>query len=265
MFWAILCVLLAIGAPFAGWWISGKEKKVWMTAAVVSLAALCSYPLLSYVPAFQLSLYPLRSMAYLDDIWPVPWALFFLALGMRQVEPEKRLMRGAVVAMGLLAGAYILFVVGWFIAGAPASAKNVVDQHQITRQSTTYTCAAAATATLCRRFGVEITEQQACEEVLVLPMMGASPAKVAWAVRDLLGERAAAVEILTGVELAPGKVPVPCLAEVIIPPGINHLLVLRDVDAESAYFDDPLNGRTTFPIALARERWTGVVIAVTPK
>ncbi len=236
-----------------------------MPAAMISLAALCSYPLLSYVPAFQLSLYPLRSMVWVDDIWPVPWAMFFLALGMRQVEEEKRLMRGAVMAMGLLAGAYILVVVGWFMMGVPVTVKNLVDQNQVTRQTTSFTCAAAATSTLCRHYGVEITEEQACKEVLVLPMMGASPAKVAWAVRDLLGDRVAKVEILTNVELAKGKVPVPCLAAVVIPPGINHLLVLRDVTDTHAIFDDPLNGRTVFPIALARERWDGVVIAVTPK
>lgn len=253
----ITAVVLA--AP-AGWWLGGRSRMVWLPAAWLLLAATVGYPIVARRPDLLLAVYPTREFAIIDSVWFVPFAVAFLGVASRQVE-----RRSTRVVAGLLSACLVVLGGGstlWVASGAQLALSHAVDDEGVVRQTTSYTCGAAAAATLCRRLGVPMTEAEMARRAGVVPGCGTTMVKVYWALRDTLGDRVASVRLLHVPDLRPGAVPTPCVADLRVAPWLNHLVLVREVRADALVLEDPVMGLTRVPLAEARAMWRSSVVAV---
>ena len=253
-------VLATVLAAPTGWWLGGRSRAVWVPAACLLLAVTVAYPLVARRPDVLLALYPSRDFAAIDSVWFVPFAVGFLGLASRQVD--RRTTR---VTAGLLSAFLVVLGAGsalWVASGARLALRHSVDEEGVVRQTTGYTCGAAAAATLCRRLGVPMTEADMAVRAGVVPGCGTTMVKVYWALRDALGDRVRSVRLLHARDVRPGAVPTPCVAELRVAPWLNHLVLVREVRADAVVIEDPEAGLTRVPLAEAQAMWRGPIVAV---
>jgi len=264
VFFVILVLLATLAAPALGWWLSTKEPKVWGPAMGATLAVTVAYPLLAQRADWMLALTPWRSLAWVDDIWWIPFAACFLSVAAARVDAERKLFKLPAIAVVGLVVLLGLFCTGWTLSGAVVTSREHVDAKGVTRQTTMYTCGAAAAATLVRSLGMERTEAEMARRTGVVPQRGTTFVKVYWALTELLAEEPYDVALTRAAEPT-ADMPMPCLAGVKLSPLLNHFIVVREIKNGRAILDDPLNGRVDHPVEHLKAQWLGVVIAVTPK
>jgi len=253
-------VTLTIGAAPVGWWIGGRPRVVWIPAAVLGLAGTIVFPIIARRPDLLLQLYPSREFAAIDPVWFVPFAVGFLGVAARQVD-----RRSTRIAVGVLSSFLVLLGAGsalWVVAGADIELRHSVDEEGVVRQTTYYTCGAAATATLCRRLGVPTTEAEMARRTGVVPGCGTTMVKVYWALQDMLGDRVERIRLLHAPELLPGAVPTPCVADLRLSIALNHLVLVREVRADCVVIEDPVHGLQRLPLSEARDLWSGSIVAI---
>lgn len=255
-------LVLCLGAPVLGWWLGGRKSSVWVPCAVTALAVTGGHAVISSRPDWMVQWYPHRDFALIDGVWFAPFVLTFLGIAVRRLATHQRVLRGAV--LGCLAAVVALAVGsgGWVVSGSPVATRHIVDHDGVVRQTTSYTCAAAASATLCRRLHVPVTEAEMASAMQVVPYRGTTMVRVYWAMRDVLGDRVRSVQLLHAPELAKGRVPTPCLADLRYGFGLNHCVLVREVRDDDVIIEDPETGIDRMPIAQARRLWSGNIVSV---
>lgn len=253
--------LVLVAGPL-GWKIGGRGRAVWIPVAVLALAGLVAYPLLGWRPDMALRVLPWRVIAAVDDSWFVPFAALFFGIAARQA-PRRGTQVGAIALAVLLIGLGGASA-GWLVSGADVPVGERVDANGVVRQTTGYTCGAAASATFLRLHGLSATEREMARATMVVPMRGTTMLKLYWAMDDVFRPRGRTVELRHCPVLEPGLVPTPCLADVRLGPLVDHVVVVREVGPSGITLDDPMHGVSFVGIEAARAMWRGSILSLAP-
>lgn len=256
--WAAGPVLIVAAA--AAWRCAGVvASRRWTVAGGVALAAVLFGLLLSRRPMLAVTWIP--AVAYFDfRWWFIPCAIFLIRLGVRQKVEAGRLREGR--AIGVLAVALIIFMaVDWAQHLPPAGERftGVPDAATgLCRQSSGYSCTAAASVTLLHQFGIETTER----EMVLRCRTGTGGTQTMGALYGIQSV-AAPHGLRVRLDRPEGKNPawlrVPCLVSLRFSLGVDHSACVLAVDpvAKTLTVADPLGEIREVRFAGFTRDWRG--------
>jgi hypothetical protein len=213
----------------------------------------------AHIPAAEPRLFPWDWYPLVEPWWYLFPAMFIFGSGITLVR------RSVWKRDGLLAGAGFLLldcgVTAVFIE-RPKDLPGIVNYEGICLQSTGYSCAPAAAATLLHRYGVKATEDEMATLCVTrgggIRSAGTSDAGILRGLRHKLQERGTAMISTPAYE----ELPVPCLVPIRISPSLGHCILITGVDPDQVTVIDPLYGRGTIIRSQFERDWQKSAIYV---
>ncbi|MCC6740438.1 MAG: hypothetical protein IT452_15445 [Planctomycetia bacterium] len=256
---ALLLALPLFAAAFAGGvWVGRRRVKAapWVVGAAAFLIFLRIFWRL--YPQYE---YPLFPWDWYVEVRP--WWVFAAAELAIGVGAAKMSTKGARVGVGMLG------LLLWVVAGQRMflsymlpqdEMKGIADSHGVVRQSTDYTCGAAAAATVLEQLGVRATEREMAAECGTNAFTGTDEFGVARGLRRRLPGREVRVRGGGWEELR--RAPLPAAVTVRFVPWIDHWVVVLEVNEGGVVVGDPVGGRKAMGREMFLRKWRGVMVTV---
>ncbi|MBI1290563.1 hypothetical protein GC173_04885 [bacterium] len=177
----LLAVALLVGA-----WFACRTKRMAAAVAASGVALGLIDLWLNRRPDLYVALLPYADAIYFDNWLPYGAALFCGAIPHFAKDKAQRIRMGVMLTA--------LFVLTWAptrdeMRPLAESTENHVDENGIVRQTSRDTCAAAASATFVRLYGVEAGEAEMIQRARTLRGRGTTAVGVYRALRITLAER----------------------------------------------------------------------------
>jgi hypothetical protein len=169
------CVLIAAGALLAGALVgrrlaADRRRCVWVLGPCV--LALVLYALCRWLPAWEVRIFPWAFYAFWQKQWVYAPGIFVLACGGAMLP--IRWNRFVVWAAAAALLAFSAWTGRWMLRDlCPGSTDRPV-RGLVVEQSTGYTCAPAACATLLSAWGIDKSEHEMAQLCLCVPNRGTS-------------------------------------------------------------------------------------------
>jgi len=235
--------------------------------AATTVIVLCLVPVLLRAtlllfPALEFRFLCHDGYALLRPWWSVPFAIALFTTASPHMT--SRLSRSGLVGLSL-----ILFVSGTdrLLATArfdPGSMTGRIDEFGICRQTTDYTCGAAAAATLLYRYGVVTDEREMAEHCWTNSMTGTDELCVARGLRRMLVGSGLEPElsIASWDDLVAwgGPAAVTVKYELFV----DHWVVVLSIVGDRVEIGDPIDGRLVIPKESFLELWRGRMVTIRP-
>jgi hypothetical protein len=223
----------------------------------VGLVLILARAFFAHFPAIEYLLFPYDFYAVIRPWWAVPVATLVLGVGVHHMStPLARKLVG-VFALGL----YLSCVQRLWITATfdPETVTGVV-RNGICKQTTHYTCGAAAAAMLLDSHGVQVTEREMAEVCWTNGFTGTDSFCVARGLRNKLAgtKRVVNVVELDWEELVARKEP--SVVTIHFSTFIDHWVIVRSASEERVEVGDPLAGNTSYSKGKFLAKWTGLTV-----
>ncbi|MHC4598860.1 MAG: cysteine peptidase family C39 domain-containing protein [Planctomycetota bacterium] len=195
------------------------------------------------------------------DFW-LPFSILFFALASHLLSRSKR--RAIFVFLGLLL-VIMTQRVYWRLTPPPSyQYKGTVDAKGVCRQTSHYTCTAAASVTLLHGHGIRSTEGEMASLSGIIPGGGASHHQAAYGLARKLRKEGRTEEVRI---LKPGvngldQIPVPFLAGIKWGFLVDHMVCVLRVDVNFVEMGDPVQGWVAMDRADFEADWKGLAIVI---
>ncbi len=254
----LLALALFAGCFVLGAWVGHRRPKAapWSVGAATLLIFLRIFWRL--YPQYEYPLFPFD--VYVDIR---PWWVFGAALFAVGVGAAKMSTKGARVGVGMLG------LLLWVVAGQRMylsymlpheEMKGIADTHGVVRQTTDYTCGAAAAATVLTQMGVRATESEMSDLCGTNLFTGTDEFGVARGIRLKLPGRGVRVEGGDWEDLKRASLPAAVTIRYV--PWIDHWVVVLEVQEGGVIVGDPVRGRNAMGREMFVKKWRGVMVTV---
>jgi len=235
--------------------------------AATAVIVLCLVPVLARAtlllfPELEFRFLCHDGYALLRPWWSVPFAIALFTTASPHMG--SRLSRSGLLGLSL-----ILWVSGTdrLLATArfdPSSMDGRIDESGVCRQTTDYTCGAAAAATLLHRYGIESDEREMAEHCWTNSLTGTDELCVARGLRRKLAGTGLEprLSVATWDELVAwgGPAAVTVKFELFV----DHWVVVLSVVGDRVEIGDPIDGRLVIPKESFLEMWRGRMVTLRP-
>ncbi|MBI3267846.1 MAG: hypothetical protein HYZ53_02400 [Planctomycetes bacterium] len=229
---------------------------------VAALACILAYPLVHLRPDLEDAWFP-QAYVYFEGTWlALPVALL--------LSIASRVVKSRIVERGCLALTCLLsiqtVVAGSWVFREPADLKPSYWIRDVYRQSTDYTCGAAALMTALRIQGIDSTEEEMARLSMTGKDQGTTMLRLAYALRRKLEGSDWKVAILRLNESELRRVRKPLIIDTKYEYLVDHIVVLLKLEEEArgtlAWVGDPLMGHTPMPFPEVVKLWRGYGICM---
>lgn len=161
-------------AALAGGILAGlkvpRRAAHWVLGPFVLAAAF--YAVCRWQPAWEAAVFPWPGYAFFERMWIYPLGLFILGCGggMLPVRWNRFAVWGGAAALL----AWSLYAGSWMLRSPCPGSDRLPVRGEVYLQSTGYTCAPAASATLLAAWGIEKSENEMAQLCLCVPDKGTS-------------------------------------------------------------------------------------------
>ena len=243
---------LGLAAFVAGVLLARRSLTAATAVAALLLALILLKVVVGYLPAAEATLFPWDVYPRVERWWyEVPgFGLFGIGLW---VVRASRIKRDAVlVAGGLLLVRVVAVIV--LTRGPLPSLEGRVGPDGLCRQSSAFSCSAAAAAMYLDRLGVGATEADMAE-ACATGRDGTTDAGIARGLRRKLPGRRVTVTAPAYEGLR-----APALVSILLPGRIGHSVLLEAAGPEGVRVADPIGSRRTMSREAFLARWQGTSI-----
>jgi hypothetical protein len=263
--WATSMLLLFVACLGVGNWLGQKREegrdRLALAAAAVCMILLVLRAVFRFHPEWDYALLPSDAYAAVRPWWAFPFACVSLGIGTRRMSTRFS-RRGVAVCAGLL----LVFVASRLAATAaidPASLTGRPGADGVCRQTTDYSCGAAAAATLLSRIGLEAGEGEMAEACGTTALTGTDEFGVCRGLRRKLAGTGRLPRVVSSDWDDLHGRPLPAMAVVAFSFLVDHWVVVLEADAGGVVVGDPLKSRV---VRLSKETflrdWRGVLVVV---
>lgn len=257
MTWIAVQLIGAALATAAGILAARTSKR----AATITIGAMTTLLLakvaLAYTPAAEPSLIPWNGYALIERWW-------FLFPGMVVFGAAITLFRDSIWKRdGLLVGAGLLLIysatLGW-VMSRPSDLMGAVDRDGFCRQTSGYSCTAAAAVMLLHRHGIAATEREMAELCVTNNGGVAGGGTTESGLMRGLRLKLAGTKEPRIVRPEFDAIPTPSIVGVRLNPWLSHSVVLLEVSPREVKVLDPLYGRGTLWRVNFERDWLGSAV-----
>jgi len=258
MTWLVLSLALFAGFFALGAWVGLRRARAapWSVGGAVVLIFLRI--LWRLYPQFEYPFFPFDWYVEVRPWWVFAPAQFAVGVGAAKMSTKGA--RVGVAMLGLLL---------WVVSGQRMvlsymlpqdEMKGTPDEKGVVRQTTDYTCGAAAAATVLTQMGVRATEREMAELCGTNAFTGTDEFGVAKGLRARLP--GARVRVLGGDWEDLKRAPMPAAVTIRHVPWIDHWVVVLEVQDAAVIVGDPVGGRKVMRKEVFLRRWRGVMVTV---
>lgn len=262
MHWLLLALALFAASFTGGVLIGLKRPRTSIAVLAVAIVLIFLRILWRLYPHWEYRLFPFDRYVEIRVWWVFVPALLAIGVGAARMGTKRaRVGVGALGALLWLAAAQRL----WLSFMLPQDEMTgVADRNGVVRQTTDYTCGAAAAATVLAQLGQPRTERDMSEACGTNAFSGTDEFGVARGLRRKLGPgwtvdvRGAEWEDLK-------RAPLPAAVTIRYVPWIDHWVVVlevRDGAVPVVVVGDPVNGRKTMSKEEFMGKWRKVMVTV---
>lgn len=261
-------VLFAIGiAILTASLIVGLRARRHGPRAATAVIVLCLVPVLVratllFFPGLEYRFLCLDGYALLRPWWSVPFAIALFTTASPHMT--SKLSRAGLVGLSL-----ILWISGTdrLLATArfdPQSMDGRIDGAGVCRQTTDYTCGAAAAATLLYRYGVHSDEREMAEHCWTNSLTGTDELCVARGLRRKLAGSGLEphVSLATWDDLVAWGGPAAVTVKYKL--FVDHWVVVLSIVGNRVEIGDPIDGRIVIAKESFIEMWRGRMVTIQP-
>ena len=256
-------------AALAAWWpphgadpTNSGRTRLWQAGAFLALLPLVAMAAFRIAPSLAIATVPVPLYAPIEREFWLPFVVLFFAIASRLVrgQRERRAMRGLGVAA-------LLFVVQQTIwrlgpVAAYGSAQTVAASDAVCRQTTDYTCGAAAMVTLLHAHGIDATEGEMAALSRTAPERGVSDFQAADGLRRKL--EAAGSRLRSNLAAcesgALDDVPTPFIATLKHSFFFDHMVCVFEARRDAVLVGDPAKGLVEWDRQRFERAWRGTAI-----
>lgn len=249
--------LLTFGGWFAGrrlalhrrWWVAVAAGFALFAVVIAGHRV----PRLSVIPPMSWAISPAMNPLLMTAAIALVFGILLPKLPPGRTRPAARIVLVAMtIYYGLLPPALVL-------ASRPYLERipTRFDLNRVCRQSTSYTCGPAAAVTCLTQLGIDARESDIAVRAQSTPSFGTDATSLVSAVN----ERFPAVRCRYDYFDSLDEVPLPAVADCMLPRIGGHYVALLEVDKESVVVGDPLSGRQKLSREQFMQEWKGTAIA----
>jgi predicted double-glycine peptidase len=253
-------VLILVGSYAAGAWLGYCRKSVVTAAVAGCLGMVLLRVLFRYLPDLEYALAPYDGYALVRPWWALPFGFVILGTGLKQMKSRigRNLVTVFAACLMVLVGQRIVLTVIYNYD--PARCSGTVGEDLVCRQTTGFTCGAAAAATFLAQSGIESTEREMAILCGTNAVTGTDEFGICRGLRRKLGDAGSGVRVVRSdwEDLKNG--PCPAMATVKWGFLVDHWVVVLEVGEEEVGLGDPLKGRVTVPRQMFLRKWRGVLV-----
>jgi hypothetical protein len=237
--WAAAALILFAASLALGVRLGKKRDpdRVALATASVCVVLLVLRAVFRFHPEIDYALLPVDAYAAVRPWWAFPFAFAALGIGTRRMS--TRFSRaGVAVCAGLL----LAFAASRLFATAaldPSSFRGRPGPDGLCRQSTDYSCGAAAAATLLARLGVATDEGAMAEACGTTALTGTDEFGVCRGLREKLAGTGRSARIVASDWENLRRRPLPALAVVAFTFLVDHWVVVLEADEDGVLVGDP--------------------------
>ena len=260
--WALFLFgsLLFSGALLLGWRTRKSDPRAATTLIVICLIPVILRAILILFPALEYRFLCHDSYAVLRQWWSIPFAIALFVTAAPHMSSHR-------ARVGLIGLSCILWAFGTdrLLATArfePHLMEGRVEEDGICRQTTNYTCGAAAAATLLHRYGVPATEREMAELCWTNALTGTDELCVARGLRRKLVDR----PWLPKVQCAEWEdlltLDRPAAVTIKYKLLVEHWVIILGIEKNRVLVGDPTSGRRVYSKEAFRKLWRGLMITL---
>jgi predicted double-glycine peptidase len=235
--------------------------------AATAVIVLCLVPVLARAtllvfPGLEFRFLCHDGYALLRPWWSVPFAIALFTTASPHMT--SRLSRSGLLGLSL-----ILWISGTdrLLATArfdPASMDGEIDEDGVCRQTTDYTCGAAAAATLLHPYGVRSDEREMAEYCWTNSLTGTDELCVARGLRRKLAGTGLEprIDLATWDDLVAWGAPAAVTVKYKL--FVDHWVVVLAIEGERVLIGDPIDGRIVLDRESFLEMWRGRMVTLRP-
>lgn len=250
-------------AGVIGWRLRHRDKDRAVFLILVCLIPILGRVVLVMFPQLEYQVFTHDQYALLRPWWSVPFAIALFTVASPHMSSQS-------ARRGLIGLSIVLWAFGTdrLLATArfdPETMDGVVQADGVCRQTTDYTCGAAAAATLLHHYGVTTNEREMAELCWTNSLTGTDELCVARGLRRKLEDTSLTPFITTATyeDLVTWNEPVAVTIKYQLL--VDHWVVVIDAREGRVLVGDPMGGRRIFTEEAFRERWRGVMVKLVPR
>jgi predicted double-glycine peptidase len=258
--WLLFALTLFAGFTVLGAWAGHKRPKVALGGVVAAIVLISLRIVWRLYPQWEYPLFPFDAYVEIRPWWVFAPALFAMGVGAAKMSTKS-----ARVGVGMLA------LLLWVVSGQrmflsymlpPEQMKGQADNNGVVRQTTDYTCGAAAAATVVTQLGVAATEREMAEICGTNAFTGTDEFGVARGLRQKLEGKGVRVKVRGGDWEALRHAALPAAVTIRYVPWIDHWVVVLEVREEVVIVGDPMRGRKVMGKEEFMAKWRKVMVTV---
>ena len=232
---------------------------------VIILLTICLIPVITRAvlimfPSLEYRFLDHDTYALLRPWWSVPFSIALFV----SAAPH---MSSRLAHVGLIGFSLILWAGGTdrLLATAtvgPAVMGGVVGHDAVCRQTTNFTCGAAAAATLLHQFDIEATEAEMADLCWTNAVTGTDEMCLSRGIRKKLVGRNLTTQVASGSFEDLVALEGPAAVTVRYKPLIEHWVVVFRISNRHVRVGDPMGGIRTYTIEEFKEAWCGLMVSI---
>lgn len=260
MLWLLLALAL-FAASFAGGFLVGRKSfKGSIAGLAVAVVLIFLRILWRLYPAWEFAVFPFDAYVDVRVWWVFVPALFAIGVGAAKMSTQK-----ARIGVGIVGG--ILWLAAaqrmWLTYMMPQDLMTgTADRYGVVRQTTDYTCGAAAAATVLTQLGMPTTERDMAAFCGTNALSGTDEFGVARGLQRKLAGTGKKVVIRGGDWEALRRAPLPAAVTIRYVPWIDHWVVVLEVRDTAVIVGDPVSGRKAMSKEDFLKKWRRVMVTV---
>lgn len=250
----VLEILLGIGAVALGVWTARRSMRWAVGTGFVALASILFKLVIAHVPVGEARLLPFEWYAAIANWYYEIPTLYLIGAGVAAAW-SSRWKRDLLLVLGGL----FAIRVGWVLWDSRDPGDRLTARVQTNGaciQSTSFSCSAAAAASLLWHHGIATDEREMARLCGTREGVfgGTSDIGILVGLRKKVGDR-----VRAGVPKL-DALPTPCIVTIRLTPMLFHSVVVREIGPDSVRTMDPLYGIRVESRDQFLNRWTGGAI-----
>lgn len=256
MTFLVLKLALSGAAAASGAFAARRSLRGATALCTVMLALVLAKYVLARVPALEPQVFPWDWYPEVEPWWVLVPTLFLFGAGLFAARRSVLRRDLLLVLIGLLAGREIL--VACEGGGDRGSLRGRVETDGVCRQTSGYSCAAAAAASFLHHYGVETSEREMARHCATRP--GAGGTSMCGVMRGLRRKLPGRSVRITAPDY--GTLPAPALVSTRLNWLLGHCIVVERVYPDRVVVMDPLVGRCSMSRERFEASWKGDAVFV---
>jgi hypothetical protein len=256
--WGIALVTIFACCYAAGVALGFRTRKTVTWAAAGCLGVILVKVLFRHYPSLEFALAPCDTYVPLRPWWPFPFTFVMLGIGLKQMTSRtgRTVVTTFAMCLFVLVGQRIALTVLF----DPEVCRGRVGQDSVCRQTTGFTCGAAAAATFLAQHGVEATEGEMAVLCGTNALTGTDEFGVCRGLKRKLGDAGPEISLLKADWDGLKEGPYPAMATIRHSFLVDHWVVVLGIRETGVEVVDPLRGKTVVTRNRFLRDWRGVLV-----